>query len=119
MSACHPAPIGNAASKWCFAEFIQARSLGKPIFQLLGADRDAAPTSSEYLAPIAADLQQLDLRQDRQAGLEALARQLSELALDDQGGFPLDPNRPPIPACSASIKRMRPSISAATRKSAS
>jgi len=85
------------ASKWCFAEFIQARSLGKPIFQLLGADRDAAPTSSEYLAPIAADLQQLDLRQDRQAGLEALARQLSELALNDQGGFPLDPNRPPYP----------------------
>ena len=50
------------ASKWCFAEFIQARSLDKPIVQLLGADRDAAPTSSESLAPIAADLQQLDLR---------------------------------------------------------
>jgi hypothetical protein len=85
------------ASKWCFAEFVQARSLGKPIVQLLGADRDGAPTSSESLAPIAPDLQQLDLRQARQAGLEALARQLSELALDDQGGFPLDPNRPPYP----------------------
>jgi hypothetical protein len=107
------------ASKWCFAEFIQARSLGKPIVQLLGADRDGAPTSSESLAPIAPDLQQLDLRQARQAGLEALARQLSELALDDQGGFPLDPKRhPPIPACSVSIKRMRPCISAATAKSA-
>ncbi|MCX5952573.1 MAG: toll/interleukin-1 receptor domain-containing protein [Cyanobacteria bacterium] len=85
------------ASKWCFAEFIQARSLVKPIFQLLGADPDAGPASAEPLAPIAADLQQLDLGQDRQAGLAALARQLSELALDDQGGFPLDPKRPPYP----------------------
>jgi hypothetical protein len=85
------------ASKWCFAEFIQARSLGKPIFQLLGADPDAGPASAEPLAPIAADLQQLDLGQDRQAGLAALARQLSELALDDQGGFPWDPKRPPYP----------------------
>jgi WD40 repeat protein len=84
-------------SKWCFAEFIQARSLGKPIFQLLGADPDADQPSAEPLAPIAADLQQLDLHQDRQTGLAALARQLSELALDDQGGFPWDPQRPPYP----------------------
>jgi WD40 repeat protein len=86
-----------SASKWCFAEFTQARALGKPIFQILGAGPPAAAAPADPEAPITADLQQLDLRQDRQAGLEALARQLSDLALDHQGGFPWDPSRPAYP----------------------
>ena len=85
------------ASKWCFAEFAQARALGKPIFQLVGVEPQGSQASDEYLAPITPDLQQLDLRQDRQAALDTLARQLSELALEDRGGFAWDSSRSPYP----------------------
>jgi hypothetical protein len=83
------------ASRWCFAEFIQARALGKPIFQVVESDAGAAEP------PIAADLQRLDLRLDRSLGLEQLKRDLVEIALQDQGGFPWpppgEPDRPPFP----------------------
>ena len=47
-----------SASKWCFAEFTQARALGKPIFQVIESDDvDTGPS-------IAPDLQVLDLRQE-------------------------------------------------------
>ena len=85
------------ASKWCFAEFIQARSLGKPIFQLVGIAPDDTAAGTPPQAPIAPELQQLDLSRDREDGLALLARQLRELALEDQGGFPWDPKRPPYP----------------------
>jgi len=82
-------------SRWCFAEFTQARALGKPIFQLVQTDEAAAEK------PIAADLQRLDLRHDRPAGLEQLRRELERIALQDQGGFPWpppsDPSRSPFP----------------------
>ena len=84
-----------SASRWCFAEFTQARALGKPIFQLVQTDEAAAEK------PIAADLQRLDLRHDRPAGLEQLRRELERIALQDQGGFPWpppsDPSRFPFP----------------------
>jgi hypothetical protein len=84
-----------SASRWCFAEFTQARALGKPIFQVVESDEAAAEE------PIAADLQRLDLRHDRPAGLEQLRRELERFALQDQGGFPWpppsDPNRSPFP----------------------
>lgn len=84
-----------SASRWCFAEFIQARALGKEIFQVVDSDAGAAEP------PIASDLQRLDLRQDRPAGLEQLKRKLVEIALQDQGGFPwpppAEPDRPPFP----------------------
>lgn len=84
-----------SASRWCFAEFIQARVLGKPIFQVVDSDAGAVER------PIAADLQRLDLRSDRAAGLEQLKRQLVEIALQDQGGFPwpppAEPDRSPFP----------------------
>jgi hypothetical protein len=80
-----------SASKWCFAEFQQASALGKPIFQVIeSADGDAGPT-------IAPDLQVLDLRQEREAGLEQLKKQLVEIALTAQSGFPWDGTRPPYP----------------------
>ncbi|HYP04493.1 MAG TPA: ATP-binding protein, partial [Cyanobium sp.] len=80
-----------SASKWCDREFSQARSLGKPIFQVIeSADGDAGP-------PIAPNLQVLDLRQEREAGLEQLKKQLSEIALTAQGGFPWNGTRPPYP----------------------
>ena len=79
------------ASKWCDREFTCARFLGKPIFQVIeAADGDVAP-------PIAPELQVLDLRQEREAGLEQLKKQLVEIALTAQGGFPWDGTRPPYP----------------------
>ncbi|MEB3260023.1 MAG: TIR domain-containing protein [Cyanobacteriota bacterium] len=84
-----------SASRWCFAEFAQARALGKPIFQVVDDDAGAAEP------PIAADLQRLDLRLERDAGLEQLRRELERIALQDQGGFPWpppgEPQRPPFP----------------------
>ena len=78
-------------SKWCDREFTCARFLGKPIFQVIeAADGDAGPR-------IAADLQVLDLRQERAAGLEQLRQQLEAIALSAQGGFPWDGTRPPYP----------------------
>ncbi len=80
-----------SASKWCFAEFTQARALGKPIFQVIeAADGDPGPTT-------AANLQVLDLRQDREAGLEQLRKQLATIALSAQGGFLWDGTRAPYP----------------------
>jgi WD40 repeat protein len=79
------------ASRWCFAEFTQARALGKPIFQVIeSADGDAGP-------PIAPELQVLDLRQERESGLEQLKTQLEAIALSTQGGFPWDVTRAPYP----------------------
>ncbi len=78
-------------SKWCFAEFTQARALGKPIFQVIEtADGDPGPTT-------AANLQVLDLRQEREAGQEQLKKQLEAIAITAQGGFPWDGPRPPYP----------------------
>ncbi len=83
------------ASRWCFAEFTQARALGKPIFQVVESEEGAAE------APIAPDLQRLDLRHEREAGLVQLRRELERIALQDQGGFPWpppeDPTRSPFP----------------------
>src|SRR5262249_31773551 len=49
-------------SKWCFAEFTQARALGKSIFPLI-----ESPAGDTFVAP---DIQHLDLRKDREGGLE-------------------------------------------------
>ncbi|HEY1983774.1 MAG TPA: toll/interleukin-1 receptor domain-containing protein [Terracidiphilus sp.] len=76
-------------SKWCFAEFTQARALGKAIFPVI-----ETPTGDTLIAQ---DVQALDLRSDRQGGLERLARQLTRIALDAQGGFDWDAARPPFP----------------------
>lgn len=76
-------------SKWCFAEFTQARALGKPIFPVI-----EAPTGDTMIAQ---DIQALDLRSDREGGLDRLASQLTHIALDAQGGFDWDAHRPPYP----------------------
>jgi predicted AAA+ superfamily ATPase len=77
------------ASKWCFAEFAQARALGKPIFPLI-----ESPAGETIVAP---DIQHLDLRKDREGGLERLAAQLNEIALNARGGFEWDRTRSPFP----------------------
>ncbi|WP_165420638.1 nSTAND1 domain-containing NTPase [Rhizobium ruizarguesonis] len=76
-------------SKWCFAEFTQARALGKVIFPLI-----EAPTDGARISP---DLQTLDLTRDRTGALERLGRELVRIALDTQGGFVWNANRPPYP----------------------
>jgi WD40 repeat protein len=80
-------------SKWCFVEFAQARSLGKAVFPVI-----VAPGGDRFIAP---DIQQLDLQQDRKGGLERLARELTRLALDAQGGFVWNADRPPYPGLPA------------------
>jgi hypothetical protein len=76
-------------SKWCFAEFTQARALGKPIFPVI-----ETATGDTFISP---DIQALDLLKDREGGLEQLSRELTQLALDAQGGFVWDKTRPPYP----------------------
>jgi len=76
-------------SKWCFAEYTQARALGKPIFPVI-----ETPTGDTLIAP---DIQSLNLLKDRDGGLEQLARELTRIALDAQGGFSWDAARPPYP----------------------
>lgn len=61
------------ASRWCFAEFTQARALGKPIFPLI--DKPAADTL------VSSDIQHLDLVNDREGALKRLAAELTIIAL--------------------------------------
>lgn len=80
-------------SKWCFAEYTQARALGKAIFPVI-----ETPTGETLIAP---DIQALNLLSDREGGLEQLSKELTRIALDAQGGFPWDSSRPPYPGLSA------------------
>ena len=76
-------------SKWCFAEFTQARALGKAIFPLI-----ETPTG-EML--VSSDIQHLNLVKDREGGLERLAAELTAITLNSRGGFSWDRTRPPYP----------------------
>jgi TIR domain len=83
------------ASKWCFAEFTQARALGKPVLPVV-----VGPLAPDG-ALVAADLQMVDLLTDTKDNLERLRDQLEELALIAQGGMPWDGRRPPYPGLAA------------------
>jgi WD40 repeat protein len=76
-------------SKWCFAEFTQARALGKAIFPLI-----EAPTGETF---VSGDIQHLDLIKDREGGMARLVTELTEVVLNARGGFDWDPTRPPYP----------------------
>jgi WD40 repeat protein len=76
-------------SKWCFAEFTQARALGKAIFPLI-----EAPSGETF---VSRDIHHLDLRKDREGGLTRLAAELTEIVLNARGGFHWDNTRPPYP----------------------
>jgi WD40 repeat protein len=74
------------ASKWCFAEFTQARALGKAIFPLV-----ESPAGETF---VSSDIQHLDLIKDREGGLQRL---LSTLRKIDPHDFPWDAKRAPYP----------------------
>jgi WD40 repeat protein len=79
-------------SKWCFAEFTQARALGKTIFPVI-----EAPVGETAVAD---DIQNVDLVKDREGGLERLAAELNKI-VDPRGSFDWDPSRPPFPGLMA------------------
>jgi hypothetical protein len=98
------------ASKWCFAEFTQARALGKAIFPAI-----EAPSGDTLISP---DIQTLNLLSDREGGLERLKRELVRIALDAQGGFAWDATARLFPDCSPSRRRTPRSTSGAATTSA-
>ncbi|MEM8811455.1 MAG: TIR domain-containing protein [Pseudomonadota bacterium] len=85
------------ASKWCFAEFTQARALGKAIFPVI-----EDPAGERF---VGTDLQAIDLRNERDGGLERLSVSLSELALSSAEGFELSDGVVPFPGLSAFDER--------------
>jgi hypothetical protein len=76
-------------SKWCFAEYAQARALGKTIFPLL-----EEPRGEGFVAH---DIQSLDLTGDRANALERLGAQLNCIVFGAGGGFAWDNTRTPFP----------------------
>jgi len=76
-------------SKWCFAEYTQARALGKPIFPII-----ETPVEGSYVAP---EIQRLDLKLDREGGLQRLRAELDRIRLVAQGAFPFPAGRSPFP----------------------
>jgi WD40 repeat protein len=76
-------------SKWCFAEFAQARALGKAIFPLI-----ESPAGETFVSQ---DIQHLDLVKDREGGLDRLLSELTRIALNTRGGYAWDTKRPPYP----------------------
>jgi hypothetical protein len=81
------------SSKWCFAEFTQARALGKVIIPLIA--------SEPIGALVAADIQHLDLTSDREAALNQLERTLRQIESEGQAGFELPQGRPAFPGLMA------------------
>jgi WD40 repeat protein len=77
------------ASRWCFAEVVQARAAGKPIFL---AKMAPCETSSMF-----SDSQHVDLVVDPHAGYRALDRGLKQIGLDPADVFEWDPLQPPYP----------------------
>src|SRR5262249_46622376 len=95
-------------SKWCFAEFTQARALGKPIFPIV-----VAPCGDRFVSP---DIQQLDLLRDREGGLERLGAGVGGRGGGVVGQGASRARR--IPGCSSTSARTRPCTSGATTTSA-
>lgn len=80
-------------SKWCFAETIQAREKGKPIFFVT--------VESCTLPSFLRDSQGIDLTIDPESGYLRLALGLKEQGLDPNDIFIRDPERKPYPGLAA------------------
>ena len=80
-------------SKWCFAEYTQARALGKTIFPVTIAPLDRAR--------VAAEIQGLELIDGDPAGRRQLLRRLREVAAEFAFGLDWDRSRAPYPGIHA------------------
>jgi WD40 repeat protein len=80
---------GWIASKWCFAELVQARERGKAIFLIKVQPCEARG--------IFGDIQHIDLTTEPEDGYRRLKAGLLERGLDPLDVFNPDPNRPPYP----------------------
>ncbi len=80
-------------SKWCFAEFTQARAQGKAIFPIVETP------AGELM--VGRDLQSIDLTHGREGGLERLSRALARIALASPEGFTLPEGISPFPGLDA------------------
>ena len=81
------------ASKWCFAELVQARERGKAIFPVKVQPCDAGGVFS--------DIQHIDLTAQPEEGYKRLRIGLLERGLDPLDVFDWDPKRPPYPGLMA------------------
>lgn len=79
----------SMASKWCFAEVVQAKLMGKPVFPVRLDDCE--------INDLLSSLQVIDLRQDKQAALERLFSSLSMAGLAPGRDFAWDQSRAPYP----------------------
>ena len=77
------------ASKWCFAELVQARERGKAIFLVNVKPCDARG--------IFGDIQHIDLTTQPEEGYQRLKAGLLEHGLNPLDVFDWDPKRPPYP----------------------
>ena len=77
------------ASKWCFAELVQARERGKAIFPVKVQPCEAGG--------VFGDIQHIDLTAEPEEGYRRLRIGLLERGLDPQDVFDWDPKRPPYP----------------------
>jgi len=76
-------------SKWCFAEFAQARALGKVILPLI-----CTPLGEAIVLP---GVQAIDFVDWQSDGLDRLSHTLCAITEDLARGFTLSPHRPPYP----------------------
>ena len=81
------------ASKWCFAELVQARERGKAIFPVKMQACEAGG--------VFADIQHIDLTAQPEEGYKRLRIGLLERGLDPLDVFDWDPKRPPYPGLMA------------------
>jgi len=77
------------ASKWCFAELVQARERGKAIFPV-----KVQPCAA---GGVFSDIPHIDLTGQPEEGYRRLRIGLLERGLDPQDVFDWDPKRPPYP----------------------
>jgi len=84
---------GWMQSKWCFAEFTQARALGKKIFPVVDT-----PAGERF---VGSDLQAIDLTSEREGGLRRLSRAISASAIASASGFELPQGVAPFPGLDA------------------
>jgi len=66
-------------SKWCFAEFTQARSLGKSVLPVVVTD-----DGNQFIGD---SLQKIDLFKNREGGLSRLLDRLRNISLDGPAGL--------------------------------